>query len=246
MSSVSFVPLTADVQIALDRLDFGTLDPYLESKLNLFIPSSEFGLHGQVQLRTPEGQLPDITFHGDTWIDNLRVVDGVIGEDLMKWNSVRVSGIEANVNPLSAAIKEIDLDNVAAHLVIETNRTINLLAALKPAGATNAPADTNATVAAAAAGCAATNAAAPAALPPISIGTIVISNNSASFTDRSLTPNVNMAILDFGGTIAGISSSQPQHADVNLSAKVDGVGPVAIAGTINPFSGTETNDLKSP
>ncbi len=244
-TTVSFVPLTADVQFALDRLDFGTLDPYLESKLNLFIPSSEFGLHGQVQLRTPEGQLPDITFRGDTWIDNLRVVDGVIGEDLLKWNSVRVSGIEANVNPLSAAIKEIDLDNVAAHLVIETNRTINLLAALKPVGTTNAPADTNATVVAAVPPTApATNAAPLAALPPFSIGTIVISNNSASFTDRSLTPNVNMAVLDVDGTIAGISSTQPQHADINLSAKVDGVGPVAIAGTINPFSGTETNDVK--
>ena len=172
-------------------------------------------------------------------------MDGVIGEDLLKWNSVRVSGIEANVNPLSATIREIALDTVAARLVIETNHTINLLAALKPVGTTNAPVDTNATVAAAAKPAKpATNAAAPAALPPISIGTIVISNNSASFTDRSLTPNVNMAVLEFGGTIAGISSSQLQHADINLSAKVDGVGPVAIVGTLNPFSGTETNDIK--
>jgi hypothetical protein len=249
--SVSLVPLSADIQFALDRLDFGTLDPYLESKFNLFIPDSQFGLHGQVQLRTPEGQLPEITFRGDTWIDGLRVVDGVIGEDLLKWNSVRVSGIEANVNPLAVAIKEIALDNVAARLVIETNRTINLLAALKPPGTTNtvadtnAPADTNVTVAAAAKPeTPTTNAAAPVALPPISIGTIVISNNSASFTDRSLTPNVNMAVLEFGGTIAGISSAESGRADVNLSAKVDGVGPVDISGHINPFSKTETKDLK--
>ncbi len=243
--AVSLAPLTADVRFALDRLDFGTLDPYLESKLNLFIPGSQFGLHGQVQLRTPEGQLPEIAFRGDTWLDGLRVVDGVIGEDLLKWNSVRVSGIEASANPLSATIREIALDNVAARLVIETNRTINLVAALKPIGATNAPVETNATVAAAAKPAEpATNAAAPAALPPISIGTIVISNNSASFTDRSLTPNVNLAVLEFGGTIAGISSSQLQHADINLSARVDGVSPVAIVGTLNPFSGTETNDMK--
>jgi hypothetical protein len=239
---VSFVPLTADVQLALDRLDFGTLDPYLESKLNLFIPDSQLGLHGQIQLRTPDGQLPEVSFRGDTWIDGLRVVDGVIGEDLLKWGSVRISGIEANVNPPSATIREIALDNVAARLVIETNHTINLLAALSPVGATNAPTDTNAPVIAAAKPVApATN---TAKLPPISIGAIVISNNSASFTDRSLTPNVNMAVLEFGGTIAGISSSQLQHANIDLSAKVDGVGPVAISGTINPFSGTETNDLK--
>ena len=179
-------------------------------------------------------------------------MDGVLGEDLLKWSSVRVSGIEANLNPQTVAIKEIALNNVAARLVIETNHTINLLAALSPAGAnapvdTNAPAITNATKTATVAknpGVPATNAPAPAALPLISIGSIVISNAAASFTDRSLTPSVNLAVLEAGGTIAGLSSSQLQHANVDLSAKVDGIGPVAISGIINPFSGTETNDLK--
>jgi len=251
-TSISLAPLNVDVQLALDRIDFGTLAPYLESKLNLLIPESQFGLHGQAQVRTPEGQLPGISFHGDTWIDGFRVVDGVIGEDLLKWNSVRVSGIEANVNPLSAAIREIDLDNVAAHVVIETNRVINLLAALKPVGATNttaeatAPVETNApaagetrpqrSIAAALAGL--------ATLPPFSIGSIVISNNSAGLTDRSLSPGVNLAVQEFGGTIAGISSRQSQPADINLSAKVDGVGPVNIAGTLYPSISGETNDLK--
>jgi hypothetical protein len=248
--SVSFVPLTADVQFALDRIDFGTLDPYLESKLNLFIPGSEFGLHSQIQLRTPEGQLPDITLRGDTWIDGLRVVDGVIGEDLLKWNSFRISGIDVKLNPLAVAIKEITLDNVAAHLIIETNHTVNLVAALTPVGATNAPAETNAPATTNATMATVTEStrstlktAEPAAVPPISIGAIVITNNSASFTDRSLTPNVNMAILDFSGTIAGITSTESGRADINLRAKVDGVGPLDISGHINPFSKTETKDL---
>jgi hypothetical protein len=251
--AVSLAPLTADVRFALDRLDLGTLDPYLESRLNLYIPDSQFNLHGQIQLRTPEGRQPEISFRGDTSLDNFRTVDGVLGEDLLKWSSVRVSGIEANLDPLSAAIREIALDNVSVRLVIETNHTINLLAALSPPGAgapvdTNAPAVTNATkavtVTAAKPAGPATNATASAALPPVSIGAIVISNAAASYTDRSITPNVHLQILEAGGTIAGLSSSQLQHADINLSAKVDGVGPVTIAGTLNPFSGTETNDIK--
>jgi hypothetical protein len=245
--AVSLSPLTVDVQLALDRLDFGTLDPYLESKLNLFIPSSQFGLHGQVRVRTPEGQLPGITFCGDTWIDRLRVVDGVIGEDLLKWNSVRVSGIEANVNPLGVAIKEIALDNVAASLVIGTNHTINLLAALHPTG-TNALADTNApatnNAAVAKKSIADTYETLAAMTPPISIGSIVISNASASFIDHSLTPNMNMAVQKFGGDITGLSSTETRNADVNLHAAVDGVGPVDITGRINPFNLTGNKDLK--
>ena len=81
-------------------------------------------------------------------------------------------------------------------------------------------------------------------MPQISIGAIVITNTAVSFTDRSLKPNVNMAIQQVSGTISGLSSEQLQHADIKLDAKVDGVGPVDITGTINPFSGTQTNDMK--
>ena len=252
-SSLSFAPLTADADLALDRLDFGTLAPYLESALNVLIPDSQFGLHGQAQVRTPEGQLPEINFRGDTWIDGMRVVDGVIGEDLLKWDSVRVSGIEADVNPLSAAIREIAVDNVAASVVIDTNRTIIPLAILKPVGATNPPVAANSPIETNApvvdetkppAHSIADKLAALAALPPFSIGSIVISNTSASYTDRSLTPNVNMSVLEIGGTIAGISSTnRSQPADVNLSAKVNGVGPVNITGTLYPFTVNGTNDL---
>jgi hypothetical protein len=250
--AASFAPPTADIQLDLDRLDFGPLDPYLEPKLNLFIPGSEFGLHGRIQLHTPAGQLPEVSFQGDTWLDGFRAVDGALGEDLLKWDSVRVSGIDANLNPLGVAIKQIALNNVSASLVIETNHTINLLAALHPAGS-NAPADTNAlattneTSAATVAKTPAapeTNAAPASPLPPITIGSIVISNAAARFTDRSLTPNVHIAVQQFSGEIAGISSTEPRHADVNLHAAVDGVGPIDITGHINPFNETATNDLK--
>ena len=249
--AVSFSPPTADIQFDLDRLDFGPLDPYLEPKLNLFIPGSEFGLRGRIQLHTPVGQLPEISFQGDTWLDGFRAVDGSMGDDLLKWDSVRISGIDANLNPLGVAIKEIALNNVTASLVIETNHTINLLNALRPAGSnaladTNAPATTNETKAATVANTSATatNAAPASPLPPISISSIVISNAAASFTDRSFSPNVNIAIQQFSGEIAGISSTEPRHADVTLHATVDGVGPIDIVGHINPFSGTATNDLK--
>ena len=240
----SFAPPTADIQLDLDQLDFGTLDPYLEPKLNLFIPGSQFGLRGRIQLHTPAGQLPEVSFQGDTWLDGFHAVDGAMGDDLLKWDSVRISGIDANLNPLGVAIKEIALNNVSASLIIETNHTINLLNALRLTS-TNAPA-TNETRTAAVAktSAAATNAAPASPLPQISIGTIVISNAAASFTDRSLKPNVNMAIQQFSGEIAGISSTEPRHADVNLHAAVDGVGPIDIVGHINPFNGTATNDLK--
>lgn len=235
-AAVWLKPLTADVRLDLDQLDLGTLDPYLEPKLDLFILSSQVGLHGKVSVRTPENQLPEITFRGDTRLDNFHTVDGVMAEDLLKWDSLRVSGIDVNVNPETVTVRQIAVDNAYARLVIETNQTINLFNALR---LTNAPATNQTKVAVA-------NSSSPAnlPLPQISVGSVVVSNTTINFTDRSLTPNVNMVIEKAGGTISGISSEQLQHADVSLHAIVDGIGPADITGTINPFSGTLTNNIK--
>jgi len=240
--AAAFSPPTADIHLSLSNLDLGTLDPYLEPKLNLFILGSRLGLDGDIRLRTPENELPQVAFTGDARLDDFRTVDGVTAQDLLKWDSLRFNGIEANLNPQSVEIKEIALDNVYADIVIETNHAINLLMALRPAE-TNAVTTTSVT-AAAPTNPAGTNTVA-SALPKISVANIVIfTNATVSFTDRSLTPNVHLAIRQAGGTVAGISSEELQHADVDLRAAVDGVGPVDITGRINPFSGTETNHLQ--
>ncbi|HXR48527.1 MAG TPA: DUF748 domain-containing protein [Candidatus Limnocylindrales bacterium] len=240
--TASLSPPTADIHLSLSNLDLGTLDPYLEPELNLFILGSRLGLDGDIRLRTPENELPQVTFTGDARLDDFRTVDGVTAQDLLKWDSLRFNGIEANLNPPTVAIKEIALDNAYTRVVIETNHTINLLTALRPAE-TNAPATTNAVRVAKNSTTTATNSAAPA-LPKISVDNIVVSNATISFTDLSLTPNVHLAVQQAGGTISGISSENLQHADVNLHAAVDGVGPVDITGRINPFSGTGTNHVQ--
>ena len=226
-------PPAIDLRLALDRLDLSTLAPYGESEFNLLIPSADLGLNGDVHMFTPSHELPEVTFKGDTWLDNFHAVDRK-GHDLLKWDEIRVSGIDANLNPPSASIKRIAVNDVSANVVIETNRTINLLASLQPPGTkqTNAPAvaKTSSTPA--------TN-----AIPPVTIVMIAITNAQIAFTDRSLTPNVNMVIENAGGTITGISSKELQHGHVNLHALVDGVSPARITGRINPFSGTLTNQV---
>jgi hypothetical protein len=234
--TAAFTPPTAEVRLDLDRLDLGTLDPYLEPKLNLYILGSKLGLHGTVTLSTPPAGLPLVAFHGDASLDDFHTVDGVLAEDLVKWDSLRFNGIDANLNPQSMSIREIDVDGAYTRLVIETNKTINVLNALRltPAG----PSATNQTAAAPVP--AGTN----APLPPLAIGAIVFSNTAVSFSDRSIRPNVNAGIEKINGRIAGLSTEQLRHADIALTAQIDGVGPADITGLINPFSDTQTNHLK--
>jgi hypothetical protein len=136
------------------------------------------------------------------------------------------------------ALGAVVVDGAYARLIVETNRTINLANVFKPAGsgtpATNAPPAVAETPPA------------PATNPPvqISIRTIIITNTMVRFSDRSLRPNVNLSLQAVNGSVSGLSSESLEHAVVNLGAKVDGVGPVAITGTINPLNGALTNDLK--
>ena len=251
----SFSPPTVDIQLALDKLELHSLDPYLEPKLNVFVIDSKLGMNGHVRLRTTNAELPEVTFQGDVRLDDFSTVDGVLAEDLLKWGSVRISGIDANLNPPTVSVKEVAVDDAYARVIIETNHTINLLAAMRLAD-TNEPAapaveakpvkktSAKKTPAVAQETTAPATNALSASLPKISVATVVISNAQVRFTDRSLTPNVNLSIQQAGGTIAGLSSEELQHADVNLHASVDNVGPVEITGTINPFSKNQTNELK--
>ena len=236
--TASFLPPTADINLALTNLNLGTLDPYLEPMVNLLILDSRLGLDGQIHLRTPPGELPAVTFHGNARLDDLHTVDGETAEDLLKWGSLRFNAIDANLNPPTVAIQEIAVDNAYVRVVIETNKAINLITALHPANASS-PTETNAPVVVKYSAAPATN-----SLPKISIASIVLTNAQINFTDRSLTPNVNLAVQQASGTIAGISTEDLQHADLNLHALVDNVGPVDITGHINPFSGTQTNQIK--
>jgi hypothetical protein len=255
----SLAPLKAEVQLAVDQLELRPLDPYLEPKVNVFILGSKLGVDGRIHVSTTTNGLPQAVFQGGGRLDDFSVLDGELAEDLLKWGSLRLSGMEASLNPLTVTIQEVALDDLSVRAVIETNRTINLLAALRLTD-TNAPAASTSTgagetkparrrenIAPHAHEAQASSSAEPAALaalPKTSIANVVISNAQIFFTDRSLTPNVNLSIRQAGGTIAGLSSDQLQRAVIALHARVDNVGPVEITGTINPFSQSETNDVK--
>ncbi len=243
----SFSPLAADIHVGLDQLELKPLDPYLEPKLDVFILGSKLSMDSRIQMREGAGKLPAVTLHGDLRLDDFSTVDGVMAEELLKWGSVRVSGIDADLNSQEVAIKEIDVNDVYARAIIETNHTINLMAALRmsdtnaaqsarpeaPAkkktskavaktAEANAPSDTNGS--------------AVIPLPKVSIGAVVISNAQVHFTDHSVSPSVNVSIQQAGGTITGLSTEELGHADIALHASVDNVGPVEVTGILNLLS----------
>jgi outer membrane protein OmpA-like peptidoglycan-associated protein len=223
-------PASAEVTLALDKLNLRPLAPYLEPHLDIFVLGSKLGLTGTARLQSIKDGLPEVRFQGDAWLDEFSTAEGVATEGLLRWNSLRLSGIEANLNPPIVSVQTMRLENVFARLIIETNRTINLMSALRLDG-------TNAAAAAQSTNVAVT-------VPPkISVASVVLSNANVHFIDRSLQPNVSITLEQLGGTLSGLSSDNPQPADIHLQGTVDKTARAEITGKINPWNSKQPIDL---
>jgi len=203
------------------------LSPYLEQFVNARITQGAVSTSNRVQLAL-DGPQPVATFEGDVRVDKFGLVDGAHLEDLAGFSALALNGIKISTAPqISVALAEVAVTGPYARVVVEKDKTLNLAAVAKTSGA--APG----------AGKPVEN----APLPKIDVAKVTITDGDFSFTDRSLEPNAKMAVNQFGGTIAGLSSGNLGRADVDLKATVDGVGPVAIAGKLDPLSENKFADL---
>ena len=246
--SVTLKPeITADLKTEVAGLAILPLSPYLEQFVNARITQGTVTTSNTVHAALPAGGgMPAIAFAGDVTVEKFGLVDGLHNEELAGFAGLTLKGLKAGTSPqLSVALDEVAVTSPYARIIIsgdpakpyleqlkEADQHINLLAVLKPLAppATPAPAVT--------VGVSAT------ALPKIEVGRVVITGGDFSFTDRAIEPNVRMAITQFGGSIAGLSSEKLAKADVDLKGMVDGSGPIAITGKLDPLGAVRSVDLK--
>jgi hypothetical protein len=73
---------------------------------------------------------------------------------------------------------------------------------------------------------------------------VAVEGGDFRFADRSLQPNVRLALADVNATVIGLSSATRARGDFDLKASVDGVGPVAVTGRLDPLGPAPLVDLK--
>ncbi|PTX91692.1 DUF748 domain-containing protein [Opitutus sp. ER46] len=239
--TVGLLPtVSADLTLDVDQFALLPLSPYLEPFANVHLASGNLSAKLAVAASLPANAAPVANVTGDIQVEKLGLVDGERDQELAGFAGFTLRGLKAATAPtLSVALEEIAIDAPYARAVVAEDGAVNLVAAAKVAPAA-APTGASAKPAAAVA----TSAATPATAPTIEIGRIVIRDGDFSFADHSVHPGVAMAVQKFGGTINGLSSTTPTKGDVDLKAVVDGVGPVAIAGRLDPLGAKPSVDLK--
>ncbi len=245
-------PLGGKLALALTQLPLALANPYVQSALPLNIDKGAVTLTGEVTLA--DGGL---TFAGQTHVDDFSLVDDGTREPVAGWTRLAVDGVQASSRPLKADIGTITWQDLSAHAVIEKDGRLNLLsfggAPAKADAPAHAPAESPAPApdtpdASPPAGApptpppASTGDKAP--LPPITVGKITFEQARFTFRDRSVQPAVEADISKFGGTIAGLSSTEMGRGDVQLKGVVNDTAPVEITGKLNPLGASPSADVQ--
>lgn len=231
--TVSLTPMKADLKLEVAGFEFAPLAPYVEQFVNARLAQGSLALTLAVQVEMPANAAPQAVVSGDISVEKLGVLDAK-SEEVAGFRALMLRGLRVTSGAdLSVALDAIDLDAPYARVVVNADRSLNLAGLARQAAVPPAPVVTVPTPAA------------PAAPgPKIDIGKITIREGDFRFSDRSLEPHAGLSLRDFGGTIAGLSSTNPAKGDLDLKATVDGSGPVAIVGKLDPLGTVKTVDLK--
>jgi hypothetical protein len=224
--------LSAQLDLDVTGLDLLPLNPYLETFAKVDLTQGALTTKLKLGADLRAGQPLAATVAGDITLEKFALVDSTHSEELAGFQSLALRGLRAATVPeFSIALDEVNIAGPYARVVVNADKSLNLASIARPApppaaGTTAAPAG-------------------PAAPPPkIDVAKVVITGGDYRFTDRSIEPHVTMAMADFSGTVAGLSSANLAKADLDLRAVVNGAGPVAITGKIDPLGATPSFDLK--
>ena len=241
--NIALNPWQAKLDTVIDGLDLLPLSPYLEQFVAAHLTSGSFTAQLNVDATGANPDAPAGVVTGNLRVDNFALVDAAQNEPLAGFGAVTLTGLHATAGAQTGlTLDELAISAPYARVVVNPDKSVNLGVAL---GGTDTP-TREAEAPTAPAGPAAVTAAnaSPSASPTLAISRVVITDGDYRFTDRSITPAVNLSLNRFGGTLSGLSSTEAGKADVDLKAMVDGAGLIAITGRIDPLKEKKSIDLK--
>jgi hypothetical protein len=231
-------PLSADLRVDVQKLDLVPLQAYITDRVKILVGSGEIMVKGRLGLKAAGEGPPQVSFTGQTNLGDFASVDRATSEDFLKWKSLFVDGIRANVNPLRLEANEVSLSDFYSRLIVYPNGTLNLREILGPSTEGGEEGGTPPAKATA-------PPASPAGEPPlIKIGTLVLQGGNVDFTDLFIKPNYSANLTDLGGKVSGLSSEPGTAAELEVLGRLNKSAPLEVKGKVNPLTANPFLDLK--
>jgi hypothetical protein len=239
---VALNPVSAELAVELTQLGLVPLQPYFTEKLNVLLTSADVSVKGTAKLATSAEGALNAAYAGDVRLTDLASVDKAKSEDLLKWRSLDISGIDFTQSPPALSIQEVALADFFARIIVYPEARLNLQdivvqeqakaangTAASSAGGDAAPAASRAPAGGA------TQATTGASAAPIRIARISLQGGDVNFTDLFIKPNYSANLSEIGGSVVGLSSELNTTADVDLRGRFAKTAPVEISGKVNPL-----------
>ena len=261
-------PISADVKLDVDKLNFKQTGPYLAEFAYLRLDNGKLNVDGFLKFKMgKENEMPDVSFNGTAGVDDLVLYDTKVQERFLEWSSLTTTGIKAQTNPIVVAIGEINFYKLYSRIAIAEDQTINVQKVFKSAAADSTtkkdtlktkfafndglvnPSNTEITF----------TRTANILVSQINslnktdttlanfnfdIGRISIDSSAMFFSDFSLPLKFAAKIHDLNGEIIGISYGNPLGAAIDLEGTVDEYGLARINGNMDPFDPMSYSDVK--
>ena len=221
-------------KITLTDLNLAALQPYVGTYTQMTLLSGVLTTELDAEFK-PESQ----TLSGNLDCTKLHTVDNALREDLVKWDRLKLSGVEFRSATATGAsslrIASIQARSPYLRFIIAPDQTTNIGKVLARPDTAPGTVQTVRGV---------TEPTGPQAPMAISIGKVTVENGSANFADFWITPNYAVSVQQLGGSISGLSSRKDSRAKLALNGKIDRYAPVDIAGELNQLSASLFTDIR--
>jgi uncharacterized protein involved in outer membrane biogenesis len=229
-------PFAATLNVAAKDIDLVPFQPYVSQSARVVVTGGTVTARGSVDFAS--GPPRRAAYKGDVVLGEVAMLDEANEADLLKWKSLALTGVDAQLEPLAVSVGDIALDTFFARLLLNENGEFNLqqLARNRPAAsAPPTPTLEPKTV--------------EVATPPgtgatwLKLGKATLTAGNVDFTDHFIRPNYSANLTGLTGNLSSLAFDQP--ADIELRANVQGSAPVQITGRINPLAQNLFLDLKA-
>jgi len=222
-------PLSASVNVDVQKLDLEKFQPYVDKFLRLDIIDGDFQVDGNVTVATVKQDQLDIKFKGNTGVSNFLTRDQIKNKDLIKWQDLTLKDVNADVLANQYSASTLVLNKPYARVIINKDKSVNFKDILpaeqsKPTKIAAAPVKPS-----------------PSSGSPkinFKLGKIQIIDGSSDFADLSLILPFAAKIKSLDGGASGITSDKNATIKADLKGNAYDLAPVDISGEISPYQNT--------
>ena len=248
-----WAPVSADAELDVEQVDFVALQGWVLEKMDrpsLALTKGALSFAGKVRA---DGQPLNVAVLGKAGISDFNLLDKATSEDLLRWRSLEVDGIDVKTAPLNVKIASVVQSDLFARITITPDGSIRLRDALLHGEESEAEknAEQEAEQQAEAAGKevektragTVTTADVPAKKQalPVHVGTVVLKNGNVIFNDRFIKPNYRANLTRLNGKVGPLAPGQ--RGQVALAGFVNRTAPLEIKGKVDPFGSELFLDL---